>query len=228
MNVLKCDIIRKGLITAAMHVLMGFSAFAAPNQEMSASHEETTSASEVSAEESSELNVSNYTEEDFMPKTSESSYIWDIVKMIIVLGIMAGGFYYFFKFISKKTGVNARGEGIIQTLAALPVGQNKYVQIVDIAGRILILGVTDGGISLITEITDREQIDRIRIMGSAAEPVPEGGFQAFLRESLSRAAGRIGRSRSGKLVQDDSFSDYSQGGFDYFIKQKNRLKDLDR
>lgn len=115
-----------------------------------------------------------FSDNDFKPKAVEDSYAWDIFKTILILAILVGAFYYFFRFVTKRAGIQVMGEDVLKTLAISPVGQNKHIQVVDLAGKILILGVTDGSINLITEISDRDEMDRIRLLGSrAATPLKE-------------------------------------------------------
>ena len=167
-----------------------------------------------------------YDEKDFAPKPTGDSYAWDIIKAILILGIMVGAFYYFFKFITKKTGLQVHGEGIVKTLAVVPVAQNKYIQVVDLAGRILVLGIADSGINLITEVTDRDEIDRIRLASSHSKSVPEGGFQEYIRQQVGKVVDKINEKKGGghgNMLHEDGGVD-----LDYLKMQKSRLKNLDR
>ena len=55
----------------------------------------------------------------------------------------------------------------------LPLGPNRSVCVVELFGRIFVLGVTDTNIRLITEIDDPETVEEIR----SAEPPAGGVFQ---------------------------------------------------
>ena len=70
-----------------------------------------------------------------------------------MIGLLVGGFYYFFRFVTRKVGIQMLGRDVVQVLSVVPIGQNKYLQVVDLAGRVLVLGVTDSNINFITEIT---------------------------------------------------------------------------
>ena len=73
------------------------------------------------------------------------------------------------------------GKSSMRTLAArggqvylqLPLGPNRSVCVVELFGRIFVLGVTDTNIRLITEIDDPETVEEIR----SAEPPAGGVFQ---------------------------------------------------
>ena len=184
-------------------------------------------AAQGNSEEETGFPAANYEESDFRPGATEGSYAWDIIKLLIILGLMVGGFYYFFKFVTKKTSLNADGDEIINTLAVVPAGQNKNIQVIDVAGKLLILGVADGGINLITEITNKDEIERIRLMASRSRPAA-GSFSDFLKSKINthvgKAVEKLGRKRSGGSAFTDSGE--WKSGDNYLEKQNNRLRDL--
>ena len=47
-------------------------------------------------------------------------------------------------------------------LENLPLGTNRSVCVVKIAGRVFLLGVTDNNITLLSEITDNEEIEALQ------------------------------------------------------------------
>ena len=63
----------------------------------------------------------------------------------------------------------AAGGGKI--LENLPLGPNRSVCIVEMAGRVFLLGVTDGGISLLGEITDSDMIEHLHEKSLAANDI---------------------------------------------------------
>ncbi len=171
-----------------------------------------------------------FSESDFKPKKVEDSYAWDIIKTILILAILVGAFYYFFRFVTKKAGIQVMGEDVIKTLAVTPVGQNRHIQVVDLAGKILVLGVAEGSISLITEVTDRDEINRIRLLGSKAAPAPAGGFQEYVSRQVGRVVDRLNERGSRKPSRREGrrefYSDDVEGDLDYLKLQKDRLKNL--
>ncbi len=160
------------------------------------------------------------------PSAEEESYAWLIIKTIIVLGALVGGFYYFFKFVTKKTGINVLGEEVVKVLSIVPVGQNKFLQVVDIAGRVLVLGVTDSNINLITEVAERDEIDRIRLLSSKSTPIQPGGFQQYISKQLVKFFSKDPNKNQteGKSIFNAEKNEMNR--MDYFKKQKDRLKDL--
>jgi flagellar protein FliO/FliZ len=172
--------------------------------------------------------TTDYKEEDFKPQVEEESAVWMFIKMLLVLGIFAGGFYYFYRFVTKKAGVNIFGSDAVRVLSVVPLGQNKFLQVVDLAGKVLVVGVSDSSISLITEITEKDQIDRIRIL-STRTPPPQGGgggFQEQVMGEIGRIIGRVKefrrRDRGSRVEVVDNPAD-----IEYLRRQRDRLKDMD-
>lgn len=159
------------------------------------------------------------------PSVEEQSYTWVVVKTILVLGLLVGGFYYFFKFVTRKTG-GPLGASAVQVLSLVPLGQNRFIQIIDLAGKVLVLGITDHAVNLIMEIKEKDEIDRIRLAGSKAAVPQAGGFQDF----LSRHLGKILRRRENT---QDAYREFvhrheetEMDRLNYLSLQKERLKRL--
>ena len=164
------------------------------------------------------------------PKEDDASYGWMIFKTIIVLIIFGVGFYMFFKYISKKAGLPNVGRGVVQVLAVSPVGQNRFIQIVDIAGKVMVIGVTEGSINLISEITEKDEIDRVKLLSSKTTPIEAHGFQDFLNEQVSSLIDLVGRAKTSlekkkrgtKNFEPEEF--YDDRKVDYMREQRERLK----
>ena len=173
----------------------------------------------------------DYIEDDFKPKADEVSYVWSFVKMLIVLGIMVALFYYFFKYVSKKTNINFSSDGISKTLSVIPIAQNKFLQIVDLGGKILVLGVSDNSINLITEITEKHEIDKIRVSSSTNSQMRagQGSFGDFFRKQVGHILDRV--SNKSEKFEISQEHDYGYGfeqqvDLEYLKKQRGRLKKL--
>ncbi len=173
-----------------------------------------------------------FEEEDFKPQVEEESTVWMIFKTLFVLGLMVAGFYYFFRFVTKKAGIQFMGQEVVQVLSIVPVGQNRYLQVVDLAGRILVLGIAENNINLLLEITDRDEKDRIRLMSSRSHPAQEIVFSEFLAKQIGRVTDfiqdRRGRKKPQAFTHENIFQEPQSGAdLDYLKQQKNRLKNMD-
>lgn len=169
-----------------------------------------------------------YKDEDFKPPVEEESFLWMFVKMILVLGVLGAGFYYFYRFVTKKSGVSLFGGDAIRVLSVVPLGQNKFLNVVDLAGKVVVVGVSDNNINLITEITEKDQIDRIRILSTRTPPPAAGGGGGF-QDNIIRQIGKLLSKVQGLKNRD---SRLKSSGIDrpsdveYLRQQKTRLKNL--
>lgn len=173
-------------------------------------------------------NIYNYDK----PQREETSYGWLIFKTFIVIGLLAAGFWYFYKFIVKKTGLPNIGTQAIKVLAVTPLGANKSLNIVDIGGHIFLLGVTDSNINLITEIQNHEEIDRIKLMSSKSVPVQDKNFTQFLFDQIGTVSKLIRHATTtptvpkknrDRVIHEDDL-DETHEKYDYLKQQKERLK----
>ena len=166
-------------------------------------------------------------EGDFGPKADDGSLLWEIVKVMFVLVLFGGGFYMFYKFISQKVGLNIAGQEAIRTLSMVPVGPNKTLQIIDVAGKLFLIGVTDSSINMITEIKDKDDIDRIRLLSSRSTPVQGKNFQEFVADQMGWVVEKIKEKRSHGFkkttVEEISEKDIDMS---YLDNQKKRLKKI--
>ena len=117
--------------------------------------------------------LAGYQEAD--PRPSAVSW-WSTVAYVVSL-------FAVFAFVVILAYVVARafGKNSMQRLAArggqvylqLPLGPNRSVCVVELFGRVFVLGVTDANVRLITEIDDPEIMDEIR----KSTPMEDGVFR---------------------------------------------------
>lgn len=98
------------------------------------------------------------------PKPSSMSW-WStlayIISLLIVFAFVVVMAYFASKFISGRFGSNTTAAGG-KILENLPLGPNRSVCVVELAGRFLMLGVCEGSISLLGEVTDPLEIERLQ------------------------------------------------------------------
>lgn len=117
--------------------------------------------------------LAGYEEAD--PRPSAVSW-WSTVAYVVSLFAV-----FAFVVILAYFAARAFGKNSMQSLAArggqiylqLPLGPNRSVCVVELFGRVFVLGVTDANIHLITEIDDPETVDEIR----SSAPAGGGVFQ---------------------------------------------------
>jgi flagellar protein FliO/FliZ len=191
-----------------------------------AAPEATAEKEPAKKEETEGVPTKDFKEDDFKPQVEEESSAWMFFKMLFVLAIFGGGFYYFYRFVTKKAGLNIFGGEAVRVLSVVPIGQNKFLQLVDVAGRVLLVGVSDNSINLITEITEKDQIDRIRILATRTPPQGKsvGGFQDQVMKDIGKLVDRVRefrhRDRRGPAPVEPAQD------IEYLRRQRSRLKDM--
>jgi flagellar protein FliO/FliZ len=187
----------------------------------------TANAKEAEKEDTAGIPSKEFKDDDFKPQVEEESSVWMFIKMILVLGIFAGGFYYFYRFVTKKAGISIFGGEAIKVLSVVPLGQNKFLQLIDVAGKMMVIGVSDNSISMLTEITEKDQIDRVRIL-STRKPPPDagtGGFQEQVMKEIGKIIGRVRDFRHRGHTMKTTVID-NPADIEYLRQQRDRLKGM--
>ncbi|MBN2324207.1 MAG: flagellar biosynthetic protein FliO [Spirochaetes bacterium] len=133
-----------------------------------------------------------YTDPEFAG--TETSYAMLILRTVAVLAVIVMAIYLIFRFLLKGRNRIVADTEMIRVLGTFPLAANRLIKIVDIAGKILVLGVTESNINLIMELEDKEIVDRLRLLSSK-----EGtGATSFKEQFLKLLGGRGGGSKPGE------------------------------
>lgn len=121
------------------------------------------------------------------PATEGPSFVGTAFRFLLVLFVMVAAFYLIMRFMKQRSWLPGGGDGLIQVIASVPIMPGKFLQVVDMAGKLLVLGVSESGIRLVAEIEDRETVDRIRLWHSKkpASPFP-GTLLGRLQETIEK------------------------------------------
>lgn len=123
------------------------------------------------------------------PKPSQMSW-WStlayLISLVAVFAFVVVMAYFASRFLSGRFNAQTTQNGG-RILEHLPLGPNKSACIVELGGKVVMLGVTDHQISLLGEVTDQEQINQLRRQ-AANNPVDTGAFASQLSslEELTR------------------------------------------
>ena len=132
--------------------------------------------------------LSGYAEVDPRPSAtswwSTLAYLVSLFAVFVFVVVMA---YLASRFLSGRFGQSVPGEDG-RILAHLPLGPNRSVCVVEIAERIFMLGVTEHSITLLREVTDAGEMERLhrRDFGSQGGvgdlfSAQSGSFEQFAR-----------------------------------------------
>ncbi len=119
--------------------------------------------------------------------------------LLLVLGIFMGSFYLLRRFL--KRDVTGPGQKIIRIIDRSYIGVKKSVTLVEVPGKILVLGVTSDRISLLTRIEDPDSIEQIKESSVSGAPL---SFSNHLSRLLKNARdSRTGKEATSVQVASD-------------------------
>ena len=84
-----------------------------------------------------------------------------LASLFVIFAFVVGMAYLAARFLGGHFAKPMQGRGG-RIISHLPLGPNRSVCVVEVAGRFLLLGVTEHEISLLAEITDPEEVSRLQ------------------------------------------------------------------
>jgi flagellar protein FliO/FliZ len=103
-----------------------------------------------------------------------------IFSLALVRGLMIGALYLTRKILHATTPAMDRGS-LIRILASRYMGPKSSILVVDIAGEIIAVGISNSQITMLTKISDREALDTLRNLKIHEEPPSFPGTRQFAR-----------------------------------------------
>lgn len=157
-----------------------------------------------------------------LPRTDDGPSLFSVIfRFFGLMALMVGLFYLGMRYLRAKTGAPVMGGGdLVQVLVSVPLVQGKFLQIVDVAGRLMVLGVSDSGVQMLETIDDGVVADRVRIWQSRRAvngPLPTSlldQLQNVFKTSDFRfwvSGDDRGRSGAGTRPARQSFGDLLRG-----------------
>jgi flagellar protein FliO/FliZ len=131
-------------------------------------------------------NEFNYQDPGTAPKTG--NFFFSLVRIILSLGLVAGLVLiaaHFLKKYGKLTPSAGQEQEFVNVLSRTGIAAGKSIYIVEILGKIIVLGVTDSSINVLFESNDAAFIQSLkeRKPAQAQEPLP---FLAHLKQFSER------------------------------------------
>lgn len=91
-----------------------------------------------------------------VPNVGWLDIIWLLLQTVIALALVCGLAILIFRYILPRLNVVSFNKSIINVVDAAPLDARKRLVIVKTAGKYLLLGVSEGGIQLISELNGDE------------------------------------------------------------------------
>lgn len=119
-----------------------------------------------------------------VPASPQPSLGWTLVNLVVGLAIVLLLIWIGSKWVRKRWQ-GAAGNAEVRVLGAVPLAPGKFVHVVEVAGRVWVLGVGQD-VRVIEVIDDEERLSRFR---RDAAPAPSK-FEQRLGEAIREMAGR--------------------------------------
>lgn len=111
--------------------------------------------------------------------------------LAIVIGIMMISLYAARK-IMRRTEMRADGGEVIKVLSTRYVGPKSSIMLVDVVGKVLVVGLCQQNLSLLTSIDDQQSLERLKPHhGAGQKPSPFSEQLAIYKDRLI-SAWRVG------------------------------------
>jgi len=146
--------------------------------------------------------------------------IWVIVSLIIVIGLIV----FVIKFMAGRSRIWGANRSL-RSLGGVALGQNKSLQVVDIAGQLYIVGVGED-VRLLDKIEDPEQAEAIiQLLEHPSPPMwNTAAALSFMNRLRSRTAG--GNVQETSPIGDDDFRSMLQNKLQRQAETKLKVETL--
>jgi len=123
------------------------------------------------------------------PGISQGSGItlWNLLRWIISLAAVIGLIYVVMYLLKKGWIQNRRPagtQGTFNILGHMSIGPKRMLYLVEVANRVLVLGVTEAGINTLSEITDKETV--LALKKEALMYETDSRFVQYLKRAASK------------------------------------------
>ncbi|MDX1961449.1 MAG: flagellar biosynthetic protein FliO [Leptospiraceae bacterium] len=158
---------------------------------------------------------------------SGSVLLWILVRVTIVLAILVGAAYYGMRFINKNQAARFPVKGAIKVLSSVSIGPGKQIQIIEVSGILLIVGVSEHSITLIKEIDSQEIKQKLVLEADSFQP-PNENFLDALFNITKREFSSVKEKKSVENSDEEMMEEVKQRQINYLEKIKKDREELER
>ncbi len=130
---------------------------------------------------------------------SSWEFILSMLKMLsalaLVLGLMVVAMYFLKKFMNR-TGGSVETDEFVKIISTRYLGPKNSIVILDVLDHVIVVGISNQQISLLTEIDDRESLDRLKTMRGRRVQSPALMDQLTLYKRKLKALSFMGKNHA--------------------------------
>jgi flagellar protein FliO/FliZ len=124
------------------------------------------------------------------PSPVSSGFV--VFRMVLVLALVAAAVYGAVFFVRRASRPRSGPNPHLKILTSAHLGSNRFVYVVNVGNQAWLVGAGEGGVSLISEVTDKEALDAMLLEDSQKQAEAGGGRFPDFRALLRRFGGGAG------------------------------------
>lgn len=93
----------------------------------------------------------------------KQSSVWPFIKMFLILAVLVAAIYGVLYFVKRNMNKTVDEDEFLRRVAFLNLAPGKSVEVVTLIDHAYLVGVSDAGINLISEINDKELIEAMNL-----------------------------------------------------------------
>ena len=114
---------------------------------------------------------------------------WDLVRMILVLGCVIGVIYLVFYFLKRAGGGKYAQTDLIKVVGSQSLPGNRAIYLVQVGSQIFMVGAGGDAVTLLGEITDKETVDTLILVGAQTDSPPRRNFGDMIASLVKGSQG---------------------------------------
>jgi len=107
---------------------------------------------------------------------------WDFVRMLLILAGVVVAIYLLFWLLRRGSRRKIQENDLIRVIGSRGLAGNRALHLVEVGKSVYLVGSSEGGVGLISEITDKESLDSVRLKAAEEAPAGRRSFQNILSE----------------------------------------------
>lgn len=158
--------------------------------------------------------------------TEQPSVLWQFIRTLLTLAVLLGIFYGIFRLYRFKRELPSQNFSAVSSIYEYPLGTNQRLQIIEIGGKLMILGVSENSIQLISEVSDKYTVDRIKLDCAEDSKQPRADFLTELSRAIkTNIAQRLGKKNKSSFSSSlENSADTLEAQRENSMQRLRRLK----
>jgi flagellar protein FliO/FliZ len=138
------------------------------------------------------------------------------LRMVVVLALVLAAIYCVYRLMKKLARPKESEGSAIKILSSASLGPGRALHVVSLGSKAYLVGATDSSVNLVTEVEDKEFIDKLNLEASMSPP-KAGSTKDFGEMLYGLLGGKRGSGRGGS-------GNASGGAGDFLSGQRDRLR----